>query len=58
MNHLKPKEIAHRIRKKVADLNDELILAAAAEIDIEFVIHNHSTTGEPIELRVFCSQEV
>lgn len=54
------KEIAQRIRNKVADLNDELTLAALAELDVEFAVSyplpKHS--GGATELSVWCSQEV
>lgn len=53
---LSPQEIANRIRDKVADLNDDLILAALAEVDVEFEI-DYSEVG-PNEIRVWCSQEV
>ena len=55
---LSPKEISARIRAKVADLNDELVLAALAEVDVEFVVTRNSDEFEPTHLRVWCSQEV
>lgn len=54
---LPPQEIAKRIRDKVADLNDDLILAALAEVDVEFMA-TKSDDAEPVHLRVWCSQEV
>lgn len=52
-----PKEIAKRIRDKVTDLNDELILAVAAEVDVEFII-DQKINGNAVHLTVWCSQEV
>lgn len=56
---LTPTEIAKRIRDKVVDLNDDLLLAKLAEIDIEFVIatHDNDPTQAP-RLLVWCRQEV
>ena len=53
-----PKEIAKRIRDKVADINDELVLAALAEVDVEFVVHHNNEEFEPTHLTVWCSQEI
>lgn len=53
-----PEAIARRIRDKVLDLNDELILAALAEMKVEFVIFNGKDYHETTELKVWCGQEV
>lgn len=53
---LSPREIAKRIRIKVADLNEDLILAALAEVDIEFEIRKNHL--ENTQLVVWCRQEV
>ena len=55
---LNASEIAKRVRDKVADLNDELTLAALAEVDVEFVISYNRNEWEPTHVRVLCSQEV
>lgn len=56
---VEPKEIAARIRDKVADLNDELVLAALAEVDVEFVVRQRNLDEfEPSHLTVFCKQEI
>lgn len=55
--NLSPREISARIRNKVADLNDDLLLAAIAEVDVEFQICDDEGLGRT-ELRVWCSQEV
>lgn len=51
-------EVARRIRDKVADLNDDLLLAALAEVDVEFVIRNDGNRDEAVRVQVWCSQEV
>jgi len=50
--------IAERIREKVADLSDECIIAAAAGIDVEFMVTHHRQEGLATEIKVWCSQEV
>lgn len=55
--NMSPREISARIRNKVADLNDDLLLAAIAEVDVEFQICDDDGIGRT-ELRVWCSQEV
>lgn len=51
-------EISKRIRDKVADLNDDLILAALVEVDVEFMVTHNPDEFEPTNLTVWCSQEV
>lgn len=53
-------EIAQRIREKVADLNEELVLAASLEVDVEFEVLRVPDRVErtATQLRVWCSQEV
>lgn len=58
MHDIKPKEIAMRIRNKVRDLNDELLLAAILEVDVEFAIRTDRGVGDATELQVWCSQEI
>lgn len=55
---LLPTEIAKYIRDKVRDLNDYLILAALAEVDVEFMVTHNANEFEPTTLTVWCSQEV
>lgn len=52
-----PQQIAARIRNKVTDLNDELLLANLAEVDVEFEVITLNNADVP-QLRVWCSQEV
>lgn len=52
-----PKKIADSIRDKVFELNRDLIEAAEAEVDVEFVLIN-SDDGRPSQIMVWCSQEV
>lgn len=58
--NLKPKEIAARIRDKVADLNDEFVLAALAEVDVEVEVLRVPDRLEPTatQIKVWLSQEV
>lgn len=56
--HIEPKELAQRIRDKVRDLNDELLLAALAEVDVEFVILDDLGPSSAKQVQVWCSQEV
>lgn len=53
-----PKVISARIRSKIADLNDELLLAALAEVDVEIAIGTDPETGYTKHLKVWCRQEV
>ena len=52
-----PQEIAARIRDKVADLNDELTLAALVELDVEFAM-GMNENSRVLYIKVWCSQEV
>lgn len=54
---LSARAIAKRIREKIADLNDELVLAELAELDVEIAI-GRKTDGVAAHLVVWCSQEV
>lgn len=55
---MRPQNIASRIRDKVADLNDELILAALAEVDVEIMVDTIEGASNAGKLRVWCRQEV
>ena len=57
MTDLAALEIAKRIRDKVADLNEELALAASLEVDVEFAI-GRNESGQAVNIKVWCSQEV
>lgn len=52
-----PTEIAKRIRDKVIDLNDELLLAKLAEVDVEFELRKITPDGAE-QFIVWCRQEV
>ena len=59
VSELSAREIAGRIREKVQDLNDELILAAGVDLDVEFVVSARNLDEwEPVNIRVFLRQEV
>lgn len=55
---INPREVAERIRNKIADLNDDLILAALAEVDVEVMVETIEGAPRTVKLRVWCSQEV
>ena len=56
---LSPKEISARLRAKVADLNDDFILAALAEVEVELLVRNRNLDEfEPAHMMVFCRQDV
>jgi hypothetical protein len=54
---LSARDIANRIRYKVKDLNDELLLASLAEVEVEFMINTDADSG-CLSLRVWCGQEI
>lgn len=56
-DNLTPFELGQKIRRRVVDLNDLLILAALAEVDVEFVVNRNWDAAEPTQLRVYVSQE-
>lgn len=55
-----PREIAQRIRDKVADLNEALELAYSLEIDVEIMVGRKTflNRNSPVHIDVWCSQEL
>lgn len=52
------KDIAARIREKILDLNDELVLAAYYGLEVELMTDKIHDEPRSCQLRVWLSQEV
>jgi hypothetical protein len=58
MDNLTPEGIAREIRLKVQDINDLVLLAALAEVDIEFMPTALENAPRTQTLSVYISQAV